>query len=620
MKNIARRLKRDRRGMSNVVVVMLSLVLIVIIVANIVLWNYQMNQLDWERMREDLKVTEVSRATSSWLLAQGEYMTSIGSKMSGTYRDTQAVDDRYESFTEGLNWWNLNYSYRRQTTIVNNAPSSLRSNYSVNITMDTTSLVSTGKVLSNGSDLRVAYWSTGNWIELDREVKDMNSTSTQIWFETQSAIAASGSDNNYFVYYGNPTAESPPTNQNKVYLWFDDFNRADNPDITTELSYSAKTGGGTWSVQNGMLKNVGAAGDPNKLIISALGNVSSAVDMLMKINVTSFAGGDYSRMGLSCCMDADPSSGSGYCGLFHSGTNNLDLLNDLRSWGTYGTYSWSPNTWYYMRFRVTDPSNRLGKIKAWPSGTSEPTAWTVDGNFGSGTARNWGSVGFAGSRTTDTTYFDDIVIRYATSVEPTAALGTEESQVNNLLDVNGSFEFDLVIYPLTQIQTIEMQIRYRPSDTGEKWYLKAYNWTLENYSDSGFNSTAGNTPSSGWNTYALNLTDSWQSYISTSGTIYIKLADGQPDPNQTSIDIDYMAVRALVKGTAITIQNTGSLTAHLVSLWITTSAGHQRYDLDTYVNAGDTVQIARSDLTLPDTPYIIKIVTQKGNTAVYSGH
>ncbi|MCJ7767739.1 hypothetical protein MUP79_05075, partial [Candidatus Bathyarchaeota archaeon] len=167
---------------------------------------------------------------------------------------------------------------------------------------------------------------------------------------------------------------------------------------------------------------------------------------------------------------------------------------------------------------------------------------------------------------------------------------------------------------------IEMQIRYRPSDTGEKWYLKAYNWTLENYSDSGFNSTAGNTPSSGWNTYALNLTDSWQSYISTSGTIYIKLADGQPDPNQTSIDIDYMAVRALVKGTAITIQNTGSLTAHLVSLWITTSAGHQRYDLDTYVNAGDTVQIARSDLTLPDTPYIIKIVTQKGNTAVYSGH
>jgi hypothetical protein len=47
------RINRDRRGISNVIVVMLSLVLIVVIVANVVLWSYQMNQLDWEKMRED---------------------------------------------------------------------------------------------------------------------------------------------------------------------------------------------------------------------------------------------------------------------------------------------------------------------------------------------------------------------------------------------------------------------------------------------------------------------------------------------------------------------------------------------------------------------------------------
>ena len=620
LKNTALHLKRNRRGISNVIVVMLSLVLVVIIVANVVLWNYQMSQLDWERMREELKVTEVSRATSPWLLAQGEYMTSIGSKISGTYRDTQAVDDHYESFTEGLDWWNPNYNHRRQVGIVNNAPSSLRSHYSVNITMDTAFLVSAGKVLSNGSDLRVVYWSSGNWIELDREVKDMNSASTQIWFETQSAIAASGSDSNYFLYYGNPSAETPPANQNGVYLWFDDFNRADNPDITTELPYSIKTGGGTWSVQNGMLKNVGAGGDPNKLIISELGNVDDAIDMLVKINVTSFAGGDYSRMGLSCSMDTNPSSGSGYCGLFHSGTNNLDLLNDLRSWGTHGTYSWSLNTWYNMRFRVTDPSNRLGKVKVWPSGSSEPTEWTVDGNFGSGTARNWGSVGFAGSRTTDTSYFDDIVIRYITSVEPTSVLGMEESQVGNLLNVNGDFKFDLVTNPLTQIETIEVQIVYRSSDTGEKWYLKAYNWTLEDYSDNGFNTTTGDTPASEWNSYAVNLTGSWQSYISTEGSMHVKFADEQSDSDPTIIDIDYLAVRALMKGTAITVQNTGSLTTHLVSLWITNSTSHQRYDLNTYVNSGYTAQIIRSDIAIPGASSVIKIVTEKGNTAVFSGH
>jgi hypothetical protein len=101
-------------------------------------------------------------------------------------------------------------------------------------------------------------------------------------------------------------------------LWFDDFNRVANLDITTEASYSAKTGGCTWSIETSKLKNVGAAGDPNKLIITALGNVDTDIDMLAKINVTSFVGGDLSRMGLSRCMDTDPSRCSGYCGLFHT--------------------------------------------------------------------------------------------------------------------------------------------------------------------------------------------------------------------------------------------------------------------------------------------------------------
>ena len=70
-----------------------------------------------------------------------------------------------------------------------------------------------------------------------------------------------------------------------------------------------------------------------------------------------------------------------------------------------------------------------------------------------------------------------------------------------------------------------------------------------------------------------------------------------------------------------TIQNTGSQTAHLISLWILDNSitNHQRYDLNTFINAGDTFQLARSDIILPGTPYIVKIVTEKGNAAVYTG-
>lgn len=79
-----------------------------------------------------------------------------------------------------------------------------------------------------------------------------------------------------------------------------------------------------------------------------------------------------------------------------------------------------------MRFRVTDPASRLGQIKLWVVGTDEPSSWGGY-NFGDGIARNYGEVGFACSRAADTTYFDEITIRYVADSNPSTALGTEEN-------------------------------------------------------------------------------------------------------------------------------------------------------------------------------------------------
>jgi hypothetical protein len=620
------RIGHDSRGLSNVVVVMLSLVILVIIVVNVVLWSYQMNEFDLERMHEDLKITEVAHVngSSSWFATQSEFTVDAGSRVSGTYMDTQSIDGSYESFEEssvragGLNWWDTDYAHRARVTVMNTATSALSMNYSVSLTMDTAMMVSSGKVMPSGNDLRVIYKSGSIWVELDREVDGMNTSSTQIWFKTQASIPANGSDNDYYVYYGNPNAGNPPSNKSNIYLWFDDFNRADKPDITTETSYQEKTGGGTWSIQNGTLRNVGASGDPNKLIITALGNVTADVDMFVEIKVSSFAGGDTSRMGLSCCMDTSPSRGSGYCGLFYNDENSLDLLNDLRSWGTHGTYSWSLNTWYSMRFRVIDPSSRLGKVKVWPVGTVEPSSWTNDANFGSGSARSYGEVGFAGSRTSDTTYFDDVVIRYITSPEPSISLGAEESQFNNKLEIDGSFPVDISAFPLNRVQTVEIQMRYRSSDAGEKWYLKAYNWTSSTFSDFGFNSTSGQLPTTGWDNYAVNLTDQWNSYVNSNGTLYVKVFDEGADGIQTTIGVDFVAVRVAIDMVRFTFENSGSFTSHLVALWIDNSTLHQRYEMSVYVNSGDTVTYSRADVNLPEKPYTVKIVTERGNIAIYS--
>jgi len=185
------------------------------------------------------------------------------------------------------------------------------------------------------------------------------------------------------------------------------------------------------------------------------------------------------------------------------------------------------------------------------------------------------------------------------------------------LDLNGTFSINLSIHPLACIQSVEIQLRYRTNDTVEEWYLKAYNWTDTTYSDSGFNNTLGHTPTTGWNIYAVNLTDKWRSYVSDEGTMLVKMQDNQADANQTIVDIDFLAVRVLVDGTRFTFQNKGSLTSHLVSLWVNNSTDHQRYEMNIFINSGENTVYIRSDLSLPNGPYKVKVVTERGNTAVF---
>ena len=99
------RLRQDRRGISNVIVVMLSLVLIIIIAANVVLWSYEMNQFDWERIQEKIEIADAESGNlfSPWFVVQTEYLVEIGSLIGGSYTNTQAVDEGlWETFQEEL--------------------------------------------------------------------------------------------------------------------------------------------------------------------------------------------------------------------------------------------------------------------------------------------------------------------------------------------------------------------------------------------------------------------------------------------------------------------------------------------------------------------------------------
>jgi hypothetical protein len=68
----------------------------------------------------------------------------------------------------------------------------------------------------------------------------------------------------------------------------------------------------------------------------------------------------------------------------------------------------------------------------------------------------------------------------------------------------------------------------------------------------------------------------------------------------------------------IKLKNEGSLTVHIVSLWVNNATLHKRYDVDLFINPGETLPYTRTDIALPEGDYIIKVVTERGNIAVYS--
>ena len=122
-------------------------------------------------------------------------------------------------------WWDPDYLYRQKITVTAGA-TAVPTGYSVPITFDHAQLVTDGKSQADGDDIRVLYWNGSTWTELDRALQEgsaWNSASTMIWFKTQAAIAASASDDNYYLYYANDSAVNPPANKSNVYDFWDDF-------------------------------------------------------------------------------------------------------------------------------------------------------------------------------------------------------------------------------------------------------------------------------------------------------------------------------------------------------------------------------------------------------------
>jgi hypothetical protein len=137
------------------------------------------------------------------------------------------------------------FKYRIPITISN--PGAALTNYTINVTLDTASLISAGKMRNDCGDIEFGDADLNGypyWIEEGT----CNTANTRIWVKLTTIPAGS---KQIYMFYGNPTATSI-SNGSKVFLFFDDFSTADTSKFTYGSSYCGYNPL-SYSVSNGKL-------------------------------------------------------------------------------------------------------------------------------------------------------------------------------------------------------------------------------------------------------------------------------------------------------------------------------------------------------------------------------
>lgn len=91
----------------------------------------------------------------------------------------------------GPSWWNASWWMRYP--IVVTSVDALPTNYSVAVDLDHAALVTAGRSLASGNDVRVVSFDGTSWTELDRRLdtsSSWNSASTRLWWRLPAAVAA----------------------------------------------------------------------------------------------------------------------------------------------------------------------------------------------------------------------------------------------------------------------------------------------------------------------------------------------------------------------------------------------------------------------------------------------
>jgi hypothetical protein len=620
--------RRCKRAVSNVIVVMLSLVLIVIIVSNVVLWSYQMNQLDWEKIQERIAVTNVDRVTrSAWLTSQDEYIIQTGNILSGTYTDTWTVGGGYETFQEEeapTFYHPSEYSLGASTRYVSGSTSDVATNNGAYLVFESyPSAFSTQTLYAHREQTTVAgeqYYQLRPAVADSSEIAlqaDASTTGRKLLGKFTYPLTGITSipTSTWTLYYR--AYKTGPDTQTTAHCDIDVLIRKVDGTVRTyaiaDAANSPNLNRDAWSTVSATVSWVNY----------------TVIDETDFLEVDCYAHVTRSQAGRSVYLSIDNQNleiqdQTRITGLTLPSTHTVDV----ELVGSSNTLDWQTLNWTIENaFTISDvnttlqlydcsasqyPTSGDGYISYFSSAipnvdeTQSKTIIADATRFRSNTTE-W-KIRITGSRETNLPFELKIDL---------VELETTQQQLYQL-NINCTFESDLSAYPLGYIKGIEIAIRYNVSDASEKWFLKAYNWTAKTFTDEGFNTADGSQPTlNEWNEYTVSVIDHFADYISSDGTLIMEFRDEASSTDQATVEIDFFCARIMVNGIRLDITNSSPFTTHIVAIWMINSTNHQRFNANLFMNSGEDVTYTRVDISLPLDRFVIRVATERGNLAVY---
>jgi hypothetical protein len=148
--------------------------------------------------------------------------------------------------------------------------------------------------------------------------------------------------------------------------------------------------------------------------------------------------------------------------------------------------------------------------------------------------------------------------------------------------------------------------------------IQLYNFTSGCYQTSGIGYFAYvSSPTSNTDENAAQSTNAGATdFRNATGYWKLKIKGVKSEATQFDFKADFVQVFEEKRGTQLILENEGSLTCHVISVWVVNSTQHQRIAVDLYLNSGETSSQTYSNVNLPSDNYTVKVATERGNMAI----